>query len=318
MSDLVIDLSGLGMQRGRLTPVLADPAMQALQVAAGALEAQLQAGSPTAIPALEHLWTLAQSLLDEVEWGHKSHPEEWSAQRLESGTYLTSPETEEPACLTLQDRQSLSLSMAGSSLSVRHLPGESQTLVFVSHDDSSQTYSLGQDGRVLDESAIERGEQESWNKAEQRQDDILRGAVTGHPQPTEPPSVSPLDPGLMSDFLSDLPGLLSLTRGVGSLLTPQTAPPSPSQPAAPPQGLVCPECSQSNASGSHFCAHCGHSLELPKTHLCPGCAQPVPEDARFCPHCGKPIASTQCPHCHTPIVAGAHFCSGCGQTVSPS
>ncbi len=276
----------MSAREGHLDGVVAATAMGSLVAAAGLLEAQLQATSPTARPALEQLWAQARALAGQIVWGQPPQDSDWTAQG--SGEKIFLSDMGENT-LSLRGSLSLALGFRDGFLAAHQLPGEAQPLVVIGHGDNSQSYCLSQDGRVLDGPAMEAAAAAAWDKSELQQEGQLQaGAPTTQVVPAHLP-------GGLDEFL----GLLGAMGGLLAVAQP---------------GVACPGCSQHNPPGSGFCAHCGQSLQTPKIGVCSGCGQTLPQDARFCPNCGRPSEPPQCSHCHQPLKAGAHFCSACGHS----
>jgi membrane protease subunit (stomatin/prohibitin family) len=89
------------------------------------------------------------------------------------------------------------------------------------------------------------------------------------------------------------------------------------QPEAPRQVVVCPNCGTQNPAGNKFCGNCGKSLAPPSTVKCPNCGADMPETMKFCGNCGKPLhMKTTCPKCGVENPSNMKFCGNCGEKIS--
>lgn len=111
---------------------------------------------------------------------------------------------------------------------------------------------------------------------------------------------------------------------------PQSAPPSPRQPAPPasvpqPSGWICSNCGSPNNATGNFCSKCGSPRSPTAPHpalattarslwACPKCQTENPPLMPYCCYCNAQIART-CPECNkqTSLIATG-ICGSCGYT----
>lgn len=84
-----------------------------------------------------------------------------------------------------------------------------------------------------------------------------------------------------------------------------------------PNGIICTNCNNKNASNTKFCSQCGTNLVPPPAPIktCDKCGTGNDDDAKFCDNCGNSLQNNNCKGCNAELKSGAKFCSKCGKAV---